>query len=79
MFFVHLLLAFVHPHQVSLILFSRDRSRIQIQKTPMIPDLYLRRQVNPPRYASFSLPSELDAASGFEFRLALVSGFPVVL
>ena len=33
--------------------------------------------INPPRYASFSFPWELDAASGFEFLLALASGFPV--
>ena len=32
--------------------------------------------INPPLYASFSLPWELDAASGFEF-LALASSFPV--
>ena len=32
--------------------------------------------INPPKYASSSLPGELDAASGFEFLLALASGFP---
>ena len=32
---------------------------------------------NPPKYAYFSLPREPDAASGFEFPLALASGFPV--
>ena len=33
--------------------------------------------INPPRYASFSFPWELDDASGFEFLLAFASGFPV--
>ena len=33
--------------------------------------------INPPRHASFSCPWELDAASGFEFLLALASGFPL--
>ena len=33
--------------------------------------------INPPRYASCSSPWELDAASGFDFLLALASGFPV--
>ena len=33
--------------------------------------------INPPTCASFSLPWEPDAASGFEFLLALASGFPV--
>ena len=54
----------------------------RFRKTLMTSDFYRSRQVpttpaiNPPMYASFSLPWELDAASGFEFLLALASSFP---
>ena len=59
--------------QVSPSLLSGDCSRIQNQKIRKMPDFYLSRQLypllQPPRYASFSLPWELDAASGFEYPL----------
>ena len=45
------------------------------QKLPMISDFLCGRSpataAMQPRYASFSLQEELDAASGFEFLLAL--------
>ena len=56
--------------RATLSLLSRDCSMIQIQKTPMIPDFYLSRQVSP-------LLQNSTLRRVFEFLLAIASGLSV--
>ena len=62
-------LSHISRHQVSLALFLVIAPRFATS-LPVTPTM------NPTKYASFSLPWELDAAWGFEFVLGLASSFP---
>ena len=72
--------------QDHLLLYPRERSRIQRQKIPKVPDSPLLRQVSPRCYRStregFNLLAALDNSAlrqGFEFLLVLLAGFTAAM
>ena len=65
--------------QAYLSLYSRERSRIQVQRTPTIPGSLVCRQVSPRCHPSTRQSLVLGTSSSLEFLLVLLAGFPAAM